>query len=117
MIVSRNLRRVPAKQLAPRSLEAQLPDGFAADLFEAGEDEVAVAVCGHRAALLNPPRSASVHFAVFERLGLVRTASVLQRRTDATRSGSRRLGQTPHIMAKLESERSRFDPAYTQRRP
>ena len=60
-----------------------LLDPFVVDLFEASPDEVLATVRGHRAALRNPPRSASDHLAALERVGLVRTASLLRPYGDA----------------------------------
>ena len=73
VIVTGNLRDFPQDRLAPCALVAQHPDTFVADLFKADPDAVLAAVRGHRAALRNPPRSASDHLAALERLGLVRT--------------------------------------------
>ncbi len=82
-IVTRNLRHFPADRLASNALTAHHPDAFVVGLFEANPDEVLAAVRGHRAALRNPPRSASDHLAALERVGLVRTASLLRPHTGA----------------------------------
>ena len=82
-IVTWNLRHFPADILASSALTARHPDAFIAALFEAGPDEVVAAVRDHRAALRNPPRSARDHLAALERLGLVRTVSLLRPHSDA----------------------------------
>lgn len=61
MIVTRNLRDFPADRLAPLGLTAQPPDAFIVNLFDADPEPVLAAVRGHRAALRNPPRTASEH--------------------------------------------------------
>ena len=83
VIVTQNLRHFPVDRLASHGLAAQHPDPFVVDLFEASPDEVLATVRGHRAALRNPPRSASDHLAALERVGLVRTASLLRPYGDA----------------------------------
>ena len=83
VIVTGNLRDFPSSRLAPHAISAQHPDDFISDLFETDPEAVLAAVRGHRAALRNPPRSASDHLAALERLGLSRTASLLgTRETD-----------------------------------
>ena len=83
VIVTRNLRHFPADRLASHALTAKHPDAFVAGLFESGPDDVLAAVRGHRAALRNPPRSANDHLAALERVGLVRTVSLLRPHEDA----------------------------------
>ena len=75
-----NLRDFPASRLAPHAISAQHPDDFVSDLFETDAEAVLAAVRGHRAALRNPPRSARDYLAALERLGLVRTVSLLRTR-------------------------------------
>lgn len=83
MIVTRNLRDFPADRLAPLGLTAQPPDAFIVNLFNVGLEPVLAAVRGHRAALRNPPRTASEHLVALERLGLVRTVSLLRPHLDS----------------------------------
>lgn len=78
VIVTWNLRHFPADRLASSVLAARSPDAFIAGLFETGPEEVVAAVRGHRAALRNPPRSASDHLTALERVGLARTAALLR---------------------------------------
>ena len=83
VIVTANLRDFPANRLAPHALAAQHPDTFIVDLFESDPDGVVAAVRDHRAALCNPPRSASDYLTALERLGLSRTASSVGTRETA----------------------------------
>ena len=83
LIVTRNLRDFPADCLAPHGLTAQHPDVFIADLLDAEPEAVLAAVRGHRAALRNPPRTANEHLVALERLGLVRTASLMRPHQDS----------------------------------
>lgn len=59
-------------------LTAKHPDVFIAELFVADPEAVLAAVRGHRAALRNPPRTANEHVDALERLGLIRTASLVR---------------------------------------
>ena len=83
LIVTANLRDFPASRLTPHGLAAQHPDTFVADLFEVDPKAVMEAVRGHRAALRNPPRSASEYLAALDRLGLRKTVSMLRARESA----------------------------------
>ncbi len=83
VIVTRNLRDFPADRLAPHGLTAQHPDAFIAGLFHADPEAVLAAVRSHRAALRNPPRTANEYLAALERLGLVRTASLVRPHQDS----------------------------------
>ena len=83
LIVTGNLRDFPADRLAPHGLTAQQPDAFIAGLFDADPEAVLAAVRGHRAALRNPPRTANEHLVVLERLGLIRTASLIRPHQDS----------------------------------
>ena len=78
VIVTANLRDFPASRLAAHAISAQHPDDFISDLFQTHPETVLAAVRGHRAALRNPPRSASDHLTALERLGLDRAASLLR---------------------------------------
>ena len=94
VIVTGNLRDFPASRLAPHAIAAQHPDNFISDLFETDPEAVLQAVRDHRAALRNPPRSATDHLAALERLGLNRTASLLGTHETEIRSWTpRRTGQ------------------------
>ena len=77
-IVTQNLRDFPSERLAFNDLTAKHPDAFIADLFVADPVAVLAAVRGHRAALRNPPRTANEHVDALERLGLIRTASLVR---------------------------------------
>ena len=110
VIVTGNLRDFPADRLAPHGPAAQHPDAFIAGLLEADPDAVLAAVRGHRAALRNPPRSADEHLAALERLGLVRTVSLLRPHEAAVRSPTRtcnkRLpGRVAAVIASMSSSR------------
>ena len=83
LIVTRNLRDFPVDRLAPHGLTAQHPDAFIVDLLDANLEAVLAAVRGHRVALKNPPRTATEHFVALERLGLIRTASLIRRHQDS----------------------------------
>ena len=83
VIVPRNLRDFPADRLAPHGLTAQHPDAFIAGLFDADPEAVLAAVRSHRAALRNPPRTASEYLAALERLGLVQTVSLVRQHQDS----------------------------------
>ena len=83
VIVTGNLRDFPADRLAPHGLTAQHPDAFIADLFDSDPEVVLAAVRGHRAALRNPPRTANEHLVALERLGLLRTASLIRPHQDS----------------------------------
>ena len=83
VIVTWNLRHFPSDRLASNALAAYSPDEFIAGLFETDPEEALAAVRGHRAALRNPPRSASDHLTALERVGLARTVSLLRPHTDA----------------------------------
>ena len=83
VIVTRNLRDFPADRLTPHGLTAQHPDAFIADLLKADLETVLAVVWGHRAALRNPPRTASEHLVALERLGLIRTASLIRPHQDS----------------------------------
>jgi len=83
VIVTGNLRHFPADRLAPYALAAQNPDTFVGGLFELHADTVLETVREHRAALRNPPRSSAEHLAALERLGLVRTASLIRPHADS----------------------------------
>ena len=83
LIVTRNLRDFPADRLAPHGLTAQHPDVFIADLLDVDLEAALAAVRGHRAALRNPPRTANEHLVALERLGLIRTASLIRPHQDS----------------------------------
>ncbi len=78
VIVTENLRDFPASRLSLHAITAQRPDDFISNLFEADPTAVLATVRDHRAALRNPPRSASDHLTALERLGLNRTTELLR---------------------------------------
>lgn len=83
VIATRNLRDFPADLLAPHGLVAQPPDAFIVDLLNADLKAVLAAVRAHRVALRNPPRTADEHLIALERLGLIRTASLIRPHHDS----------------------------------
>ena len=80
--MTRNLGRFAVNQLARRGPEAQIPGVLIAGLFEAGEDEVSVAVCGHHTESRNPAARREDFLAALECLRLVTMAPVLHRHMD-----------------------------------
>ena len=78
IIVTYNLRDFPSDRLASYALEARHSDTFIAGLLEADFNGVLAAIRDHRAALLNPPRSASDHLAALAGFDLVRTRELLR---------------------------------------
>lgn len=83
LIVTFNRRHFPADRLVPHGLIAQHPDAFIADLFDTDLEAALAAVRGHRAALRNPPRTTEEHLVALERLGLIRTASLIRPHQDS----------------------------------
>lgn len=83
LIVTCNLRDFPPDRLAPHGLAAQTPDMFIAGLIAADLEAVLAAVQDHRAALTDPPRTANEHLVALERLGLIRTVSLIRPHQDS----------------------------------
>ena len=77
VIVTRNLRDFPADRLISYDLQAQHPDTFAAGLFDLFPGVVLAAIREHRAALRQPPRSATEHVAALKQMGLTRLATAV----------------------------------------
>ena len=79
VIVTVNLRDFPNVTLTPHGIEAQHPDVFVRSLIEDDADAVVAAVADHRAALVNPPKSADEYLAMLERHRMTETAPAPQR--------------------------------------
>ena len=77
VIVTRNLRDFPADRLIAHDLRAEHPDTFATGLFDHNPGAVLLAIREHRAALRQPPRSATEHVAALEQMGLTRLATAV----------------------------------------
>ena len=84
LIVTCNLRDFPADRLSPHGLTAQHPDTFIADLLDADLEAVLARPFAATAqALRKPPRTANEHLVALERLGLIRTASLIRPHQDS----------------------------------
>ena len=74
VIVTFNLVHFPEAVLAPHGVRAVHPDSFAGELLDAEPEAFLRAVRTHRAALKNPPKSASDYLETLKRAGLGETA-------------------------------------------
>lgn len=77
-----NRKDFPETVLAPFALVAQSPDEFIAELMDADEERVLLAVRRQRALLRNPPKTIEEHLQTLAEQSLARTVARLKLRVN-----------------------------------
>lgn len=82
LIVTMNIKDFPAAETEKYGIEAQHPDDFIFYLMDLVPEAVVSTAKIHRAALKNPPKTATDYINTLEAIGLVQTASELRKYED-----------------------------------
>jgi hypothetical protein len=77
VVMTFNLKVIPAAALAPHGMASQHPDAFLRSIIVAGSVQVLAGVHKRLARPTNPPHSASSYVNILRRLGLTGTAAFL----------------------------------------
>lgn len=77
IVVTNNVRDFPAQTLAPFGIQAQTPDSFVVGLWDQLQEKICAAAEKHRLSWMNPPATVPEYLEVLARLGMIRTAELI----------------------------------------